>query len=84
MDAYENLWTAVSAADSREWLIFKKGSAMTNEIQQVEKEIFELVNKLDGLRKVSTPVPVKNYAFRDLGRSNTTVRQAVQRSVHSR
>jgi predicted dithiol-disulfide oxidoreductase (DUF899 family) len=37
-----------------------------NEIQKIEKEIFELTQKLEKLRKDSVPVEVKNYSFKDL------------------
>ncbi|MBL4865540.1 MAG: DUF899 family protein [Pseudomonadales bacterium] len=37
-----------------------------NEIQQLEKEIYERVQKLEVLRKESTPTPIKNYLFQDL------------------
>lgn len=39
---------------------------MQNEIQKTEKEIYELIQKLDKLRKDSPPVAVKNYKFQTL------------------
>jgi predicted dithiol-disulfide oxidoreductase (DUF899 family) len=35
------------------------------EIQETEKEIAELVKKLNGLRKKAEPIPVKNYSLKD-------------------
>lgn len=40
-----------------------------SEIQKLESEIFKLGEKLDKLRAESTPVPVKNYSFKDLNGS---------------
>jgi predicted dithiol-disulfide oxidoreductase (DUF899 family) len=37
-----------------------------NEIQKLEKEIYDLSLKLAELRKVSTPIEVKNYKFQTL------------------
>lgn len=35
-----------------------------NEIQKLENEIYQLTEKLEKIRKDSTPVPVKNYSFK--------------------
>ena len=37
-----------------------------NDIQKLEMEIFERVQKLEKLRKEAKPTPVKNYKFKDL------------------
>ena len=33
------------------------------ELQKAEKELFELTQKVAGLRRDSEPTPVKNYTF---------------------
>jgi predicted dithiol-disulfide oxidoreductase (DUF899 family) len=37
-----------------------------NELQEAEKELYELTRKVADLRKESKPAPVKNYAFKTL------------------
>ncbi len=39
---------------------------MTNEIEKTEREIFQLVQKLENLRKDNVPVALKNYSFKTL------------------
>lgn len=39
------------------------GDTQPNEIQTIEQEIYELVQRLEVLRKESPPQPVKNYQF---------------------
>ena len=44
----------------------KKKQDVTAAIEETESEIMSLIGKLTELRKQATPVPVKNYKFRDL------------------